>query len=572
MEVPSCMVTRECGKHHFIHAHPLHAEQVEGNLHCDGCSQMISGPAYGCEKCNFHLHKSCLELPFEIRDPQHPMHPLFLRIQSYYSQKCLKCGNRCTGCTYHCGRCTVSIHPKCPSLSVEGEDRSSRLQHFIHSHPLHVEQVKGNLRCDGCAQMISGPAYGCEECNFHLHKSCSKSPFEIRDPWHPIHPLFLRIQSYSSQQCLNCGHTCTGCTYHCGRCTVSIHLKCASLTMEEEERSSGLQHFLHAHPLHAAQVEGNRCCDGCSQMISGPAYGCEKCNFHLHKSCSKLPFEIRDPRHPMHPLFLRIQSYFSQQCLNCGDTCIGCTYHCGRCTVSIHLKCASLTIEEEDMSSRLQHFIHSHPLHAEQVEGNLCCDGCSQMISGSAYSCEKCNFHLHKSCLKLPFEIRDPWHPMHPLFLRIQSYYSQQCLKCGDTCTGCTYHCGRCTVSIHLKCASLIMEGEEIEVQRIDTEDWKEGVIEGSDKEYGIEVQRSDTEDWEEGVTEGSKKEYEQMSYSEEEKIDAENNGSDAKEPDIAQLAETIRSLQDEAETLRKKIETLQAIKERLLNTAHQQS
>ncbi|GKU92632.1 hypothetical protein SLEP1_g6339 [Rubroshorea leprosula] len=168
------------------------------------------------------------------------------------------------------------------------------------------------------------------------------------------------------------------------------------------------------------------------------------------------------------------------------------------------------------------------------------------MICGLAYGCEKCNFHLHKSCSELPFEIRDPWHPMPPLFLVQNDHLT--CLKCDDICIGCTYLCGRCSVGIHLKCASLTMEEEE------------------------KEVHSSDTEEWEEGATEGSGKEYEQKSYSEEEKIDAEKNGSDAKEPDIAQLAETILSLQDEAETLRKKIETLQAIKERLLNKSHQQS
>ena len=57
---------------HFSHEHDLQlSDEVENNKKCDGCLRAILPPFYRCAKCNFFLHKSCIELP---RKRRHPLH------------------------------------------------------------------------------------------------------------------------------------------------------------------------------------------------------------------------------------------------------------------------------------------------------------------------------------------------------------------------------------------------------------------------------------------------------------------------------------------------------------------
>ena len=57
---------------HFSHEHDLKLSyEVENNKKCDGCVRAIFPPFYRCAKCNFFLHKSCIELP---RKRRHPLH------------------------------------------------------------------------------------------------------------------------------------------------------------------------------------------------------------------------------------------------------------------------------------------------------------------------------------------------------------------------------------------------------------------------------------------------------------------------------------------------------------------
>ena len=57
---------------HFSHEHDLKLSyKVENNKKCDGCVRAIFPPFYRCAKCNFFLHRSCIELP---RKRRHPLH------------------------------------------------------------------------------------------------------------------------------------------------------------------------------------------------------------------------------------------------------------------------------------------------------------------------------------------------------------------------------------------------------------------------------------------------------------------------------------------------------------------
>ncbi|MBA0697001.1 hypothetical protein Goari_003512, partial [Gossypium aridum] len=48
------------------------------------------------------------------------------------------------------------------------------IKHFSHHHNLVLsDEVKDRMYCDGCSQIILTSFYGCLECDFFLHKSCS---------------------------------------------------------------------------------------------------------------------------------------------------------------------------------------------------------------------------------------------------------------------------------------------------------------------------------------------------------------------------------------------------------------
>ncbi|KAE8654393.1 hypothetical protein F3Y22_tig00117048pilonHSYRG00173 [Hibiscus syriacus] len=67
--------------HHFSHQHPLlFIQHPSKAVHYFGCDQPLEGPRYGCDNCNYHLHKRCaeLELPSQIHHHFYPPHPLIL--------------------------------------------------------------------------------------------------------------------------------------------------------------------------------------------------------------------------------------------------------------------------------------------------------------------------------------------------------------------------------------------------------------------------------------------------------------------------------------------------------------
>ncbi|PPR96291.1 hypothetical protein GOBAR_AA24364 [Gossypium barbadense] len=75
------------------------------------------------------------------------------------------------------------------------------VQHFSHHHPLvfiqdHSVASKPGL-CLGCEKPVEGWSYGCNQCEFYLHKGCAELELgpQIQHPFHPEHPLTLLPQS-----------------------------------------------------------------------------------------------------------------------------------------------------------------------------------------------------------------------------------------------------------------------------------------------------------------------------------------------------------------------------------------
>ncbi|XP_062080686.1 uncharacterized protein LOC133785469 [Humulus lupulus] len=112
----------------------------------------------------------------------------------------------------------------------------------------------------------------------------------------------------------------------------------------------------------------------------------------------------------------------------------------------------------------IQHFRHGmHPLVLKDgkntiINESIKCDICDRSIIASApfYSCDTCQYYLHKSCAQLPQKIiHHSFHPSHPLTLSIHEY--RFCHSCNTYFTNSPmYLCTDCDLSLHLECAKLV--------------------------------------------------------------------------------------------------------------------
>lgn len=120
---------------------------------------------------------------------------------------------------------------------------------------------------------------------------------------------------------------------------------------------------------------------------------------------------------------------------------------------------------------QILHFSHPHPLNLnsnhQNLEPNMIsttympCASCKLLPNNSddyIYSCNPCNFHLHKACTKFPQLISHTSHPSHPLTLLPVSSYPGGLFNC-DACNrrgnGFSYHCHVCDFDLHVACASM---------------------------------------------------------------------------------------------------------------------
>ncbi|CAI9100025.1 OLC1v1036943C1 [Oldenlandia corymbosa var. corymbosa] len=121
----------------------------------------------------------------------------------------------------------------------------------------------------------------------------------------------------------------------------------------------------------------------------------------------------------------------------------------------------------------LHHFSHpQHPLklteaHHDEAGTSKLCNGCPKPIHSKEgepiFSCEECQFYLHKRCAELPVEITEhPLHPHHRLKLLAEPPYPKDGPRC--FCDGCyqvcetdsfIYHCSwtSCNFDLHISCA-----------------------------------------------------------------------------------------------------------------------
>ncbi|KAK7378259.1 hypothetical protein VNO80_03697 [Phaseolus coccineus] len=109
---------------------------------------------------------------------------------------------------------------------------------------------------------------------------------------------------------------------------------------------------------------------------------------------------------------------------------------------------------------KMEHFSHIHPLLLKQEKINnnnrVLCSGCEDPISGPVFSCDQCNYNLHKTCAEMPRHVKHPFHPEHPLVLLSTSPYEGRyvCDSCRGIFQNFVYHCYICSYDLDVSCAS----------------------------------------------------------------------------------------------------------------------
>lgn len=345
-----------------------------------------------------------------------------------------------------------------------------KIQHFIHEHPLILEEVDPG-ECLVCRNKVPlcSRAYSCRDnfCfpSYNIHIPCAKLQREIVHPFHPKHSLTFQMTSPNaaspsssvvSFKCDACGPIPRSSNYyHCSDCEFNLDPCCALLkptktrNVQDRQIQSQIQSLLrHPHPLIICENKKilNFPCSACRQPINGSwICVCLECNCLLDESCAQWPSQIDHPLHPQHPLTLLVHHHFdsaSNRCSACGKVLVGFTFHCSDCNFSLDPCCASLIPlrlslplpsqnsqgrargREEKEEFPIQQLSHRHPLIPCEMTKKgytITCDACQLLFeedSSVVYVCLECKFLLHKSCADLPLKVKHSFcHQQHTLTL-----------------------------------------------------------------------------------------------------------------------------------------------------------
>ncbi|OMP10165.1 DC1 domain-containing protein [Corchorus olitorius] len=332
------------------------------------------------------------------------------------------------------------MHVTC-ALRPNIKSNEEIIQHFTHWHPLKLVDEKDlQVGCGICEKLIcfdsaSSAAYGCKECNFFAHKSCMMNiPRQMNHSFHPSCPLILQTTPFYFK-CKGCdGGSNSQLVYRCGKCKFDLDFKCALLpTLDQSKDADQIQYVGHKHPLLALHDNNNKhhnvikfgsevrcsvCEEKCSLDEEDPCFGCERCQYFIHKQCVAVDFrpEIHHHFHPLHPLILSSipPDEGAFHCSACGGSIdeFLLVYGCAKCRFYLHADCAmpKLLVKYEG---------HSHHLtFIDKTCAPLWCQICLDPTRNCFFGCVACDFYIHLHCHpSTPKTIRHNSH-LHPLTLR----------------------------------------------------------------------------------------------------------------------------------------------------------
>ncbi|XAR54916.1 hypothetical protein NMG60_11030250 [Bertholletia excelsa] len=292
----------------YIHNHMLTLVKCyEDNygFNCSMFTKSIKGSIYVCPKCKFFIHKSCAQLPIEIKHAFHPPHPLILLTSSNLKTvndrrflKCNACSVECNSVAFNCPICKFNLDIKCGTQfqNIDNPGPERQIQHGSHHHPLFPIKVdKPILLYCAYNQMLDGSRYICPECIFMVHKSCAELPKEVQHPFHPPHLLKILALEYGEQrlckssekmggfQCSHCRSLCRGIFSRCVPCELNLHVRCIQALPQTSKHISH-KHTLTLRDLLPEDETEEYLCDACEKEKNPKHffYYCAKCNFASH--------------------------------------------------------------------------------------------------------------------------------------------------------------------------------------------------------------------------------------------------------------------------------------------------
>lgn len=300
--------------HHFSHHHPLFLrETLQKEEHgsssnsssstnslklasatCNGCVKPISAPFYGSTKCEFFLHKSCSQLPMEVKHQFHEEHTLVLIASAPEFLGIFHCNSRrqpCNGFAYHCESCKFYLDMNCALLPTF-------VIHEAHKHHQLQLSEKSSRNTNCCPSYSPGFGYNCDTCDFRIHVKCALFPSTISHRYdeHPLALTYAPVENhpdeYYCELCESEVHTKQW-FYHCVECNQSFHRNCIQSVDDcMNVKFGGFAIYCHHdHPLTLARIAESTQCGWCSEIAS-PAtdmlvFQCSVCGFRIHLNCAE---------------------------------------------------------------------------------------------------------------------------------------------------------------------------------------------------------------------------------------------------------------------------------------------
>ncbi|XP_038723662.1 uncharacterized protein LOC120015350 [Tripterygium wilfordii] len=498
-------------QHDLVFSEDLLNNSDGGEILCFACLEPAGslGATYNCIECYFFLHKSCGELPSQIKHPLHRKHSLVLLPNSPYPRiySCNFCGIWSKNYVYRCSPCDYDLHPKCALLSrclIQPDSQNHRFTGLMRSDPFTCNfcGVYTNQWAPNKFVILDRSPSLCTECHIVVHRKCISllHSHTIKIPQHDhslTHTYFITENESVDIKCRICSEEVNrefG-SYCCHECRLVCHVNCSqgnklydssnslvpldkldeelicwpqiedNFKLGKDMLVQEIDHCSHEHRLTLqvdvdCEVKNSRTyCDGCIQPISAPFYRCEKCDFNLHKLCTELPPKIIHPLHQEHPLTLFLNPDGFYHCFGCSRYCHGFMYSCGICPNSLKfdVRCALVN------PFKFNHDGHQHPLILTiNYNTNADCGNCS--ACGTTHflyflQCNLCPFSLDYRCATLPHTVKHKYDDKHPFELTYQAiddgsdeYYCDICEE-ERSQHHWYYYCAKCDHAAHPECA-----------------------------------------------------------------------------------------------------------------------
>ncbi|KAG5589684.1 hypothetical protein H5410_040198 [Solanum commersonii] len=349
---------------HFSHRHPLLRFHVKGTevIRCNMCTIIISGVAYGCDRCRTFSMRYALTFlkEFDMIFILCTHSPFFPFLQSFFGIRKWKASSvvwhvvMTTHCFhllslfsfyYHCDLCKFVLHLECASVTTKLIHKVKYPLDLFTSFPLKREGAA--LLCCICNQVMNRQSawlFYNREFDYICHFECAAEE--------ELGKSLLLRKSFPDQQ-------------------------------QKLEKLGEVIHFSHRHPLKAIKQMNEasimNCCICSNQALSG--YICQLCNYYIDETCFPLPRRIQHNFHPNHPLILA--SYNNppkSKCRACGDE-DGAKYRCSTCKFSLHRSCAGapMTFTPGTNKKVSYKLLYLYPYDGEMAV--IKCSGCSRELN-----------------------------------------------------------------------------------------------------------------------------------------------------------------------------------------------